>query len=283
MEQDPLEELYGEAIRGRVRVGRCDYRRGCHYAEVPGFTAVLCISKDPVYSALSPFVLRDSDGVLVENRWQFSKIYRKVPEVKQKNWYHWSETHIDDKGEPNRAYWAWRSKGFVHRKPVRFPVGRENRKTCVGAIADDDEKKARFLNYVESRKKIYVLRYTAALKLSPVYQGLKRRLLNGENLLIIDIDGPHKAAMPYTRKNMTYLTISSTRWALLKQTKKTCSCCSTTKGIHSAIGTASLQLCWTLHFDRAFRKILKLFHLCPFSLQKISLSKVLSEYYRAAR
>jgi hypothetical protein len=187
---------------GRVRVGRCDYRRGCQHGTVPGFTPILCISKDPVYSALSPFRLRDATGVLVENRWQFSKIYQKVPKIIQKCWQSPAETHMDAKGVPTEEYWAWRRKGFMCRDPVRFPAGREMRKHCKGAIKNDNKTKdpPRLLGYVESRREIYVPKFTEAAKRSPVFLGLRQRLLRGENLLIIDIDGPHKAAMKYYKK-----------------------------------------------------------------------------------
>lgn len=178
-----------------MRVGRCDYRRGCRYGYVPGFTPILCISKDPTFCALSPFVLRDEDGVLIENRWQFSKIYRRVPKIRQRNWQHPAEAHIDADGNPTEAYWAWRQKGFACRDPVRFPVGRELRKDCLGAIVSEDNPE--FLGYVDSRKQVYVPRITAAERKSPIFRALKRRLDAGENLLIVDIDGPHKAAMKW--------------------------------------------------------------------------------------
>lgn len=191
------DDVYAQQV-GRVRVGRCDYRRGCRFEGVDGFTPILAISKDPTYSGLSPFFLRDENGVLVENRWQFSAIYKSVPKTKQKNWQHPAEDHMDAKGEPTPAYWAWRRKGFAHDSGVRFPVGRQVRKQCQGAIVD--EKSTRKLPYVESRRAIYVPVYTAAVKRSPIFRALKQRLLAGENLLIVDIDGPHTAAMKYYKK-----------------------------------------------------------------------------------
>lgn len=83
-----------------------------------------------VYHSLSPYELKNDQGHIMENSWQFSKIYAKVPKSVQKYsrwnpmiiWDHPAETHFipdqDDptdfsKGQILPAYSVWRKKGMT--------------------------------------------------------------------------------------------------------------------------------------------------------------------------
>lgn len=47
---------------------------------------------------LAPFFLSDEQGHLMGNAWQFSKIYREMPNINEKKWSHPAEKHFDEKG-----------------------------------------------------------------------------------------------------------------------------------------------------------------------------------------
>ena len=96
-------------------------------------------------------------------------------------------------------YYAWRQKGMNNEYAVRYPVGYNNRHRCKFALAEnpDGSINPTRLDYVQARRRIYLPQYGRLVKLYPEYQELKQRLANGENLLIIEVDGPHQESMPY--------------------------------------------------------------------------------------
>jgi len=146
---------------------------------------------------LSPYVLRNEQGHLLENVWQFSKLYRKVEhqriELSRHQpsniiWQHPTEEHVDPvTGEPNAAYWAWREKGMRNKYAVRYPNGFEGRKQCVCSIWHDGKQR---LNYIEARKTIYCGEYARLAPLTPAFQKLRTLLEAGENLQLVEVDGP---------------------------------------------------------------------------------------------
>lgn len=188
---------------GKIRVGRRIYGRGYTDPSFPGFTPVICLTKSTQYGSLGPYVMTDENGRIIENVWQFSKVYPKVPKSTQRYsrydpriiWDHPAEIHVNDGGTLTEEYWAWRKKGMNCKDAVRYPVGFKCRHTCLYAISEDDPSEK--LDYVQSRKKIYVPLYMKCVQHLPQFIELKRRLQHGENLLIIEVDGPHEESMPY--------------------------------------------------------------------------------------
>lgn len=169
----------------------------------PDYTQIVVMTASSPYASLSPYVLRDEDGILIENRWQFSKLYPSVPATTQRYsrwdsrviWDHPAETHSLDVGDRWRVletYWKWREKGFRNPFAVRYPVGFHHRSSCVGAIDG-----GRILNYIEARKEIYLKYYVAAVRKQPQFQELQQRLAAGENLLILEVDGPKQESLGY--------------------------------------------------------------------------------------
>ena len=152
---------------------------------------------------LSPFVLRNEQGILFENYWQFSKLYSNVPNMNHKSssWNYSEEIHFKD-NNITQEYWNWRYKGVMHNKPVRYPVGKNLTSTCVGSLNqyEINNNIFRLLNYVESRKEIYLKEYTRLVKLSPAFQEIKKRLSKGENIGLIDVDGPHQESLDYYKE-----------------------------------------------------------------------------------
>jgi hypothetical protein len=152
---------------------------------------------------INPYELKDENGVIMECVWQFQKVYKDVPKVNRKEWSHPAETHIDNNGNYTPEFYAWRKKGINHNKAVRYPVGFKHRSQCLYALMDkpdgtiDEDNK---LDYVESRKKIYVKEYCRLVKKHPKFKELKKRLEKGENLLITEVDGPHQESLDYYKE-----------------------------------------------------------------------------------
>lgn len=208
--------------RGSVRIAKYVMRRALPVT--PGYTNIHIhsTSKDPA-AVLSPFNLRNDKGQLIENVWQFSKVYPRVYATKQTRnnvviWEHGDEVHVDDEGKLTPAYWAWREKGMNNEHAVRYPNGSQHRHECVYAIASKDTEDEK-LNYIASRKRIYCQAYMDACPSHPAFIALKERVDSGENIQIVEIDGPptslqrapydqlskEKPGLLATKKNMVAL------------------------------------------------------------------------------
>jgi hypothetical protein len=193
-----------------IRVGRRIYKGSSHTdPSFPGFSKILCLTASSPYGEISPYMLTtDKDGHIFENVWQFSKIYETVPYSKQYYsrydntviWEHPSEIHIDDDGNPTEEYWNWREKGMACPYPVRYPVGIHYRTRCKYSLWEKEKGVFYELDYIEARKKIYLSGYIKCLENQPKFIELKERLAKGENLLIIETDGPHEESLSYYKE-----------------------------------------------------------------------------------
>lgn len=198
-----------------IRVGTIKNAGDQNNTTFPGFVPIVVLTKSSKYGSLGPYVLKDDDGVIIENRWQFSKVYKTVPATTQRYsqwdptivWNHPSETHavvVDETEDEIRykltkEYWKWRTKGFQCKHGIRYPVGfsRSARKSCLFSI---EEKGSEPLDYVEARKKIYAKYYITAAKKEPQFTKLKKMLDEGKNLLILEVDGPRQESMKYYKQ-----------------------------------------------------------------------------------
>ena len=151
--------------------------------------------------SLSPYVLTDSKGRIMENLWQFSKIYANVTKQTQPNWQWENETHAvkDTFGKyvPTEDYWLWRQSGMEHDKPVRYPNGFRGKAECLHILWPTDESrlydpnvKMNQYGYIESRKKVYCKLYASMVKDNLEFKKLQQMLQSGINLQILDVDGP---------------------------------------------------------------------------------------------
>ena len=196
-----------------IRVGRRVYNKDGSYTEPSfvGFSKVLCLTKSTEFGDLSPYELRDERGRIMENVYQFSKVYACVPYTKQHysrydktvTWEHPAEVHVDEAGNLTEQYWRWRRKGMENRYHVRYPVGFSpgERAKCLYALREmPDGTYSAPLDYVETRKQIYVPVYCRLVKMRPKFLALRDRLAKGENLLIIEVDGPHQEALGYYKQ-----------------------------------------------------------------------------------
>jgi hypothetical protein len=208
-----------------IRVGRCIYDRSGKRTdpEYPGYTPILCLTKSTPYGDLGPYVLKTPEGQIMENIWQFSKIYDSIPRSIQRysrydnrviwNWPNDTFTDIAVDGtkfiKPN--YWNWRNTGMNATMPIRYPVGfsKEARSSCIGALNMPANWSTNeytrlddlvVLDYIESRKQIYLPLYCSLVKSRPKFKQLKKRLEHGENLLIIEVDVAYQESLPYYKQ-----------------------------------------------------------------------------------
>ena len=97
-----------------------------------------------------------------ESYWQSGKVYESIPIEKTRKW--WKELK-----EPKR----------------RFPNSK-GKKVLYALFEDIDEK----MDYIISRKKVYVPQYFELIKNKEMTLYWKKMLYNGHNLIIYDFDGP---------------------------------------------------------------------------------------------
>lgn len=194
---------------GRIRVGRSKFIHGrTIYPSYPNFIAIIVLTlAQSIYGILSPYYLRNEKGQILENVHQFSKAYLWVPQVampyssrnRQIVWRWPAETHLDADENPTPEYWRWRMAGKNNPEPVRAPVGWKHLENCKYSLEKDEplSETNPKLGYREARKRIYFPEYIRAVVKEPLFQELKQRWLNGENLLIVDVDGPREESLDY--------------------------------------------------------------------------------------
>lgn len=220
-----------------IRIGRCTYDKKFDRTdpEFSNFTQIIVLMKSSAYGSLGPYLLKNEKGQIMENIWQFSKIYATVPISLQRYsrydptiiWEQDAETHID-KGNLTEEYWQWRKRGLNNEYPVRYPLGFGKQHNCSGAYyneinslendepfkniditnssvicqtIEEDTFKIKNLNYIQGRKIIYLPVYTELVKKERQFKELQKRLKKGENLLIIEVDGPHQESLGYYKQN----------------------------------------------------------------------------------
>jgi len=191
----------------QIRVGRRVYSNGGYIDPVfPGFKPIIVMTASTAYGELSPYSLTNKKGQIIENVWQYSKIYETIPDVKipyskydsKIIWEHPKETHLNN-GKITKTYWKWREKGMNNPYAVRYPVGYNHRHKCLYSLKDIGDDFYLELDYIEARKEIYVPLYLDSVVHEQKFQKLKKMLEN-ENLLIIEVDGPHSESMPYYKE-----------------------------------------------------------------------------------
>ena len=204
--------------KGQIRVGTITSAYGKRiYPKFDGFKGIRVLTKSSTYGEIGPYVAtvkRNIDGIdvdiVMENAWQFSKYYDNTPKVRERvhqytnevAWERDSEDHTD-----LDTYWKWRSDGFKCEHPVRYPVGRKFRHKCKFAVegyinkeVQDNIKNGKTLDYVESRKQLYLPLYIESVSNQPRFKKLKRWLNEGKNLLIIEVDGPIEESLDYYKQ-----------------------------------------------------------------------------------
>jgi hypothetical protein len=132
------------AVRGQIRVGRRVENRLPKYAN---FTSIVVLMKShSKWWPLSPYYLKTKEGCLMENVWQFAKVYQQVSETackyshfdKRIIWKWPAETHVDKDGNILPEYWLWRQAGLENQFAVRYPVGFNEHHDCLYSLIKKD-------------------------------------------------------------------------------------------------------------------------------------------------
>lgn len=170
---------------------------------------VLSWHRSSKYRELSPFYLKtdgeeivpNEGGHIFENYWQGFKVYPTV--TKQEIYTHYTkkgderflvwkhpfERHLsfekDEDGVILPAYWKWKEKLWNNEKSVRYPNGFQGRHRCVFVQVNDER-----LGYIEFRKKVHIREYMRLIRKLDVYKDLLDRYIEGENLVIYEVDVP---------------------------------------------------------------------------------------------
>lgn len=206
---------------GKIRVGGSKRTKG--YARKDGYTNLPIISRGPApWNQLSPFYLgpvKDPNVEIeannAENFWQFLKVYPQVKKIrltkgKGKNryveWEYPTETHAVLKSGLDRnnfeswkvlpEWKKWRNAGFKNKYAIRRPNGTVAKNGPPIFALYNDER----LGYVDSRKKIYIPTYSKLFKNHKLFNDIMDKLFNGENIMLIDIDGPDVELYPEGRE-----------------------------------------------------------------------------------
>jgi hypothetical protein len=195
---------------GKVFVGRIDRHDQTKVAKIEGFTPIKIHTSKEKWGVLSPYNLKTKSGYILENFWQFSKNYGKTRDVKLSlsrwkpeviTWERSCEVHMDPiNNTPTEAYWKWRQDGFTNKYPVRYPNSYDGKRDVVCHIIRKRlSGEVIKLGYVEARIRIYCKAYWITVKKHPKFKELVRMHENGEDLLILDVDGPqyNQFGVPY--------------------------------------------------------------------------------------
>ena len=135
---------------------------------------------------LSPFYVGpviDKNGLkanFFEGYWQHSKMWRTAGHIKE-----------GTKCEPTNKWYDFREKGFKSDKAKRHPLAVKDYGYPECAIYND-----KVYDYLTSRKEIYVPIYKNLIKDMEVIKAMKEMLDKGQNIMIIDVDGPPKDKYP---------------------------------------------------------------------------------------
>lgn len=188
---------------GSIRVAKVDFINGRFvYKNIDNFINIIPLTENTPHYPLSPYSLKDENGYILENYYQFYKVYSNVPKITWKPpasykgdiLTHPEENHLTN-GEVNQNYWNWRQKGLECKYPVRYPVGLKKRTECLYLLKD-----GRKLNYIEGRKEVYLKEYTRLVKTQQMFWDLVFSFKNGQNILIHDVDGPHQESEDYYKQ-----------------------------------------------------------------------------------
>lgn len=185
-----------------IRVGKYNYKTKVQ-PTTKGYTNILIHTTGD----LSPYTMKDENGTIMENYWQFSKVWKEVDEIDQPisrwqphltRWEHPAETHMKGKRLSSK-YWNWREKGFSHDKWVRYPNGFSKHGLAVGSVIGSPFE-YEIVDYITARKKIYFTKYKEIAIKTKQFKKLKNMLVDGENIQINEVDGPtYDSCYPYNK------------------------------------------------------------------------------------
>ena len=153
---------------GKVYIGSMKMRGA--WADRPeGFKTINVTSAQPKAAVFrrdfSPMSAASALGgyQCFENFWQGGKVYEGIPL------------------EKSQAWWKSQTKG-----KRRYPAGKGRLVLCSNY---DGTKR----DYITSRKEVYVPLYDATMRATASFKNLLQRVQQGENMVVMDFDGPRTA------------------------------------------------------------------------------------------
>lgn len=89
-------------------------------------------------------------------------------------------------------YNRWKTSLWNCKKPIRYPNKINRRNNTQFALLIDKHGNEEQLDYIKSRKILYVYEYMRLIRKLPAYKKLLSYINEGKNLLITEIDVPTK-------------------------------------------------------------------------------------------
>ena len=189
----------------------CQFGRGVAYPKKEGFKVYPIHSRGAKpWKELSPFFIGpvsfiNADGEedscpIFESYWQSCKVWKTVSKQNQKKpeWLWPAEKHLGKDGNPNKAWYKWHDALCHHEKAVRRPNGKAIPEYAWWMNKNTGEYEK--LNTIEARKKIYIPILKKLYRAHPVYKRLLKEFRNGQNMILIEPDGPWNVAYPNGRE-----------------------------------------------------------------------------------
>ena len=124
---------------------------------------IICHGQDMAFSPMTPIKDGYKGYLNFEHYWQSGKVFENVPHEISKAW--------------------WKSQTAAKR---RHPKAKTNKVLYAKFDTYPDEE----MDYITSRKKIYVPEYYNLIKNSQQIDILKKYLEDGHNITVYDFDGP---------------------------------------------------------------------------------------------
>lgn len=147
-------------------------------------------------------------GVLFENFYQGCKVYDVVYEnAVYPSRYHtnnpkylwWKFEPVTPTGDvlldtnqtiDYELYFRWRDDLWNCQNPIRYPNKINRRKNTKFALVVDANGAETRLDYISTRKQIYMKEYIRLIKPLPEYNTLLHKLKNNQNIMICEVDVP---------------------------------------------------------------------------------------------
>lgn len=131
-----------------------------------------------------------SDGIIAqtfENLWQYGKVYPKIYDENKK-----IVPGIDEFGNPTKEFYNWRKRFYELKKEKgdrhpSFPSTIRHR-DCLYHVWFDKDGKLEKLDYVTSRKRIYIPEYAKLIYYTDSFKEIKKLYDSGVKIALIDFD-----------------------------------------------------------------------------------------------
>lgn len=185
---------------------------------VPGYEAINVLKwNNCKWKALCPYLLKtdgnekckNNGGILFENFYQGCKVYDVVYEneiyasryhMNNPKYLWWKFTTESPTGDViingndiNRdLYFRWRNDLWACQNPIRYPNKIHRRKNTKFALGIDQFGNETRMDYITTRKEIYVKEYIRLIKTLPEYTKLLDKLRNNKKIMICEMDVPAK-------------------------------------------------------------------------------------------